>query len=188
MGELPSEEALMEAYQKGDGRAFERLFGVFAPRVHAFFMRSFADTATADDLLQLTFLKLHRARAQYRRGAPLRPWLFAIAARVRLDELRKRYRLPADADAEELEKIEETSTLPADSEIGRGETGARVRSALQRLPETQRMVIHLHHFEGMSFAEIAEVLGTTAGAAKLRAFRGYEQLRRELREEVDVSV
>src|SRR5262249_8354649 len=98
MGELPSEESRMEAYEEGDGRAIERLLGIFAPRAHAFFMSSFADTSTADDLMQLPFLKLHRARAQYRRGAPVRPWLFAIAARVRLDELRKRYRLPAEAD------------------------------------------------------------------------------------------
>jgi RNA polymerase sigma-70 factor (ECF subfamily) len=55
-----------------------------------------------------------------------------------------------------------------------------VRAALDRLPESQRTVIHLHRYEGMTFVEIAQVLGTTPGAVKLRAFRGYEQLRAEL--------
>jgi len=50
------------------------------------------------------------------------------------------------------------------------------------LPETQRVVVHLNRFEGMTFFEIAQVLGTTEGAVKLRAFRAYERLRRLLRE------
>jgi len=56
-----------------------------------------------------------------------------------------------------------------------------VRAALSRLPETQRTVIHLHRYEGMTFSEIARVLGTTPGAVKLRAFRGYETLRVQLK-------
>ena len=49
------------------------------------------------------------------------------------------------------------------------------------MPESQRTVIHLHRYEGMTFAEIAAVLGSTPGAVKLRAFRGYETLRHRLR-------
>jgi len=56
----------------------------------------------ADDLLQVTFMKVHRARAQYRPELKLMPWLFAVAARVRLDELRRRLRLPEDADEDAL--------------------------------------------------------------------------------------
>ena len=55
-----------------------------------------------------------------------------------------------------------------------------MRAALARLPDSQREVIYLHRFEEMSFAEIGAVLGTSEGAVKLRAFRGYEKLREEL--------
>ena len=55
-----------------------------------------------------------------------------------------------------------------------------VRRAIGRLPPSQRAVIHLHRYEQLSFAEIARALGTTEGAIKLRAFRAYEELRREL--------
>src|SRR2546429_465875 len=99
-----SEEELMDAYVTGDRRAFERLFALLAPRVHGFFLRSFGDRAVADDLLQITFLKMHRARGEFRRGSRVRPWLFAIAARVRLDELRKRYRLGQGAREEPAER------------------------------------------------------------------------------------
>src|SRR5262249_54214039 len=176
------EDGWMAAYAQGDRRAFERLFARLAPKIHAFFLRSFADRATADDLLQVTFLKLHRARLDYQPGRPVRAWLFTIAARVRLDEWRRRGRLAEDGGEEELAKVDEmraqeANTLPNEN---RQEVIESVRAALERLPETQRIVVHLHRYEGMTFAEIAKLLGTTEGAVKLRAFRAYETLRADL--------
>src|SRR5207248_1662344 len=97
-----TDEELMSAYVAGDALAFEKLFARLAPRVHGFFLRSFRDEGVADDLLQVTFMKIHRARQQYRPGHRLAPWLFAVAARVRLDELRRRPRLPEDADEDAI--------------------------------------------------------------------------------------
>jgi RNA polymerase sigma-70 factor (ECF subfamily) len=174
----PTDEELMSAYAAGDARAFEKLFSRLAPRVHGFFLRSFKKESVADDLLQETFMKVHRAREQYRRDAKVAPWLFAVAARVRLDELRKRLRLPEDADEEALARADEQAPRepPTDTDLQDA-----VRAALEGLPESQRAVIHLHRYEGMTFPEIAQVLGTTPGAVKLRAFRGYETLRVKLR-------
>ena len=168
----------MSAYVAGNSRAFEQLFARLAPRVHGFFMRSFRDAAVADDLLQVTFMKVHRARRSFDTGQRVKPWLFAVAARVRLDELRKRLRLPEDADEEALASAEDPAASEArlDSDVQDA-----VRAALSRLPESQRAVIHLHRYEGMTFGEIASVLGTTQGAVKLRAFRGYETLRTQLK-------
>ena len=69
----PTDEELMSAYVAGDARAFEKLFARLAPRVHAFFRRSFRDEGVADDLLQVTFMKVHRARVQYRLELRRRP-------------------------------------------------------------------------------------------------------------------
>lgn len=167
----------MSAYVAGDARAFEQLFARLAPRVHAFFLRSFRDSAVADDLLQETFMKVHRARERYDQALRVAPWVFTVAARVRLDELRKRLRLPEDADEEALARADEQAPRepPPDTDLQDA-----VRAALEKLPESQRTVIHLHRYEGMTFPEIARVLGTTSGAVKLRAFRGYETLRKEL--------
>jgi len=174
----PTDEELMSAYVAGDARACEKLFARLAPRVHAFFRRSFRDEGVADDLLQVTFMKVHRARAQYRRDLKLGPWLFAVAARVRVDELRRRFRLPEDADEDAiaLAEAQPQPDPPLDSDVKDA-----VRAALDALPQSQRTVIHLHRYEGMTFAKIAQVLGTTAGAVKLRAFRGYETLREQLK-------
>ena len=171
-----SEEELMAAWVGGERRAFDELFALLAPRVHGFFLRSFAP-AVADDLLQATFLKLHRARAEFRPGARLRPWLFTIAARVRLDELRRLYRLPESAGQEELERVEDEKANPEAPGALDGDVRERVRAAVAALPESQRAIVHLHRFEGLSFPEIARAIGSTEGAVKLRAFRAYEKLR-----------
>jgi RNA polymerase sigma factor (sigma-70 family) len=181
--EVRSDEMLMAAYASGDRRAFEALFARLAPRLHRFFRRSFGAEATADDLLQQTFLKLHRARATYRADLKVAPWAFAIAARVRLDEFRRRKRLAEDGDEETLARAEEAQAVTA-AEAGRGaidgDTAELVRRAVEELPESQRVIIHLNRFEGMTFAEIAGVLGSTEGAVKLRAFRAYGTLRSKL--------
>jgi len=171
----------MLRYVAGDVGAFEALFTRLAPRVHGFLLRSFREPAVADDLLQSTFLKLHRARGTYRKGEPLRPWVFTIAANVRLDELRRRYRVPAaspeDVDALIERQSRDEAKLPIDDPADVAERASRVRSALAQLPEPTRVVIELNRLEGLSFGEIGKVLGISAGAAKLRAFRGYETLR-----------
>src|SRR3954471_8709169 len=115
----PTDEELMSAYAAGDARAFESLFARLAPRVHGFFLRSFRDEAVADDLLQVTFMKGHRAREQFDRTLRVAPWLFAVAARVRLDELRRRMRLPEDADEEAVARADEQASReePPDKDL-----------------------------------------------------------------------
>ena len=178
-----TEERLMARYVGGDEVAFRQLFALLAPKLRAFFLRSFIDPALAEDLTQTTFLKLHRARDSYSADRPLKPWLFTIAAGVRRDELRRRYRLPPHVGELELEHAESQRanerTPTADSRAG-GEIEA-VRLAVNALPESQRAVLHLHLHEELTFEEIAEVLGTSPGAVRVRASRAYERLRRSLR-------
>jgi RNA polymerase sigma-70 factor (ECF subfamily) len=178
-----TEETLMAAYCEGDRKAFEQLLGLLGPRLHGFFMRSFNNCSMADDLMQTTLLKVHRARSEYRRDLPLRPWIFGIAARVRLDEYRRQRKLAEDLDEEALARAEEGG---GDAEVASarpeaGERAAQVRAAIAALPESQRVIVHLHRFEGMTFVEIARALETSEGAVKQRAFRAYERLRRALK-------
>jgi len=170
-----SNEVLMRAYLAGDTAAFSALFQRLAPPIAGFFRRSF-DSATVDDLLQQTFLKAHRARATYQFDRPLKPWIFAIAGHVRIDEWRRKKRIPEDADDESLEG-EPGSAVPQDAQLDGLRRERGLQDAIGRLPDAQREVLHLHYFEDLSFAEIAAALGSTEGAIKLRAFRGYERLR-----------
>ena len=179
-----SDESLMAAYAAGDEGAFLRLFASLAPKLYGFFMRSFGDRTACDELLQTTFFRVHRARLSYRPELALRPWVFTIAAHVRRDELRRRRRLREDPGEEALAAAEDAGAVghASDVEDGVAERDAveRVRSALQSLPESQRVVVHLHRYEGLTFGQIAGVLGTSEVAVRGRAFRAYGQLRKQL--------
>src|SRR4029078_10259747 len=121
--ETTTEERLMARYAAGDQVAFMRVFALLAHAIRAFFLRSFSDDlSVAEDLTQTTFLKLHRARASYRPDLPLKSWVFTIAAGVRRDELRRRYRLPSHISEADLEQVEgETAYDPhSPQELDRG--------------------------------------------------------------------
>jgi len=177
------EEQLMTLYAGGDVLAFRRLFDRLAPWIRAFFRRSFSDFAIAEDLTQATFLRLHGARASYQLGRPLKPWLFSIAASIRRDEIRRRTHQPRqvdeaaiDADQSVVDAVLRATVTPAASDHSEA-----VREAIRALPESQRVVIHLHQYEELTFEQIAKELNTTPGAVRVRASRAYEQLRIELR-------
>jgi RNA polymerase sigma factor (sigma-70 family) len=178
-----TEESLMARYAAGDELAFRELFGLLAPRLRAFFFRSFVDVSLAEDLTQTTFLRLHRARGSYCAELPLKPWLFTIAASVRRDELRRIYRLPPHVGEAELEQAEGQSLHhggPFKKPESRDSVDV-IRAAVNRLPESQRAVLHLHCHEELTFEQIAQVLGSTPGAVRVRASRAYERLRKGLR-------
>jgi RNA polymerase sigma-70 factor (ECF subfamily) len=174
----------MNAWVQGDERAFELLFERLAPVLFGFFARSFGRGPVAEDLVQTTFLKLHRARDTYRQDAALRPWVFTIAARVRLDHLRKRRGFELAHTEDDLANLEQSAPDPApdpaDEALARSDRDAFIRTAIDKLPESQRVVVLLHRYEGLTLVEIASALDTTEGAIKLRAHRAYTTLRKLL--------
>src|SRR5438105_2454578 len=80
---------LMQRYQDGDAHAFRELYAIVAPRLLGYLVKLTRNRALADDLLQHTFLKVHRARAAYVRDADPVPWMYAIAHRTFIDETRR---------------------------------------------------------------------------------------------------
>lgn len=171
----------MQAYVEGDADAFQQLFSSLAPAVQAFFTRAVSDRGAVDDLTQTTFLKIHAGRRLWRRGERVRPWVFTIAARVRVDWLRARGRAPSESLDDGVTDVPEAADDPGD-EIDLRRRDEQVRAALETLPESQRIVVHLHRFEGFGFADIGRILGISEGAARVRAFRANEELRTRLRD------
>lgn len=160
---------LMDRYCDGDRRAFSDLHAALTPRLRGFLIKLVRDASTADDLLQLTFLKAHLARERFcvQGGDPdgtVRAWYFAIARNVALDHLRQRGRrerhettlLARGGDRDEIEvevqladegaSIEE---LALQRELGEAIV-ERVRAAIEQLPASQREVVELHKLQGMS--------------------------------------
>jgi len=175
---------LMARYCDGDASAFRELYALLAPRLYGYLLKMARQRALADDLLQHTFMKVHRARTAYIRGADPVPWIYSIAHRTFLDETRKVKRaIVRVGDADELPEMkadlrgetDERRDDPADPELMQA-----ALAALAELPEQQRQAVVLTKLEGKSVAEAAEIAGTTVGAMKVRAHRGYEVLRKLL--------
>jgi RNA polymerase sigma-70 factor (ECF subfamily) len=176
---------LMTRYCDGDASAFRALYALVAPRLLGYLMKMARERAVAEDLLQLTFMKLHRARAAYVRDADPLPWIYSIAHRTFLDEARRVKRAVVRV-GEGDERPEQHADLRGEAEDRRDEPRADpelVRAALDalaELPTQQREAVVLTKLDGKSVAEAAEIAGTSVGAMKVRAHRGYEALRRVL--------
>ena len=168
-------EELMERYVDGDAHAFEDLYRRVSPSLFGYLLRLTRHRERAEDLLQVTFSKVHRARASYLRGAPVLPWVHAIARRSFLDERR--------AASSRNEDLSSDGTLPEprpEPERVPSDLSDALERALDALPEPYREAIQLTKISGLSIAQAASVLGTTDTAVKLRIHRGYNQLRKEL--------
>ena len=162
----------MAAFLRGEVAAFDALFRRYESRLRAYLTRMSGSRTAAEDLLQTTFLSVVRARGRFRPGAAVRPWLYAIATNAARDWLRR--------SGPRTEPLDEALDAPeAVAEEAGFDPGLdkAVHEALNQLPENQRLPIVMHRFQGLSFGEIAEALGLSRGAAKLRAHRGYERLR-----------
>ncbi len=178
---------LMLRYCDGDPGAFRELYALLAPRLLGYLAHMARDRAVAEDLLQHTFLKVHRARAAYVRGADPVPWIYAIAHRTFLDEARRSQRAIARVDREgEVPEVAATLTgqeraAAEDAAPSHDpEVAAAAMAALESLPPQQREAVILTKLDGRSIAEAAEIAGTTPGAMKVRAHRGYVALRKLL--------
>ena len=165
--------ALAQA-RTGDPAGFESLYRAFEGPVYTLARRICRTSEDAEDVLQETFLEVHRSLGRYRGEGSLWGWVRTIAASKALMRLRRnKYR-----DAEPLED---------DIHPGRpGDEHLRMdlEAALERLPETSRAVVWLHDVEGYTHEEIAELMGKTASFSKSQLARAHQRLRRWLGEEV----
>jgi RNA polymerase sigma factor (sigma-70 family) len=175
----------MGRYCDGEAAAFHKLYGLLAPRILGYLIALVSDRAMAEDLLQQTFLKVHQSRASYVRDANPVPWIYTIAHRTCLDELRRRKRAPvrltSDGDLPREPRAALTGE-PEGQEQARDD-GAAVRISLadlDGLPQNQREALILTKVHGHSISEAAMIAGTTPGAIKLRAHRAYVTLRQKL--------
>jgi RNA polymerase sigma-70 factor (ECF subfamily) len=173
-----SDEELMADWIGGDERAFDQIFERYAPLLLRVMRRQLHRPEEARDLVQQTFLQLHRSRHDFQRGARLRPWLLTIAVNLKREHFRRVRRRP-----------EAALDLDGRGDPAEGPRGAQqsdaardLETALGRISPEQREVIELHWLEGLSFAEIAELVGAGLSAVKVRAHRGYLALRQVLEE------
>ena len=174
-----SDQELMRLVQAGDFSPAGEIYDRYSSRLYNFAYRFLRNSEAAEDATQEVFVKMLKHANQFHGDAKLSTWLFSITANWCRDYLRK-----SDNKAKEAEDV--LITLPAPSELApdrnleRREDEQRIQKALTALTPEQREAILLSRYQGLSYAEIAQISGCSEGAVKTRVFRAMETLKRAL--------
>lgn len=179
---------LMLRFQDGDTEAFDELFQKYSPAVVNFVAQFLGNRARAEEIAQDVLLKVYGQRYQYEPTAKFSTWLFKIAHNHCLNEVRKReYKVrlePVDPHGEERENLPSPQAGP-DKVLEGEEVAAKIRQILCGIPDNQRTAMLLSRQEGMSYQEVAAVIGCTEKAVKSLVFRATQRLRAGLQDMVD---
>jgi RNA polymerase sigma-70 factor (ECF subfamily) len=162
-GEDAVDAALIERWRAGDQRAATALVERHASAL-ARFAVNLGARDEVDELVQDTFVRAFSSLDAFRGESSLRTWLFTIERRLLLDRRRSERRRREQRGIEDADVATEYDALDG---VVAAETEARVRAAVERLTPTQREVFTLRVSEGLSYREIATIVGSTEGAARV---------------------
>jgi RNA polymerase sigma-70 factor (ECF subfamily) len=181
-----SDEELVARY-RGTGQAvhFEALMRRYERELFTFLRRFLGNAQHAEDVFQGTFLSVHLRIEQFETGKRFRPWLYAIASNKAIDFMRrnKRHQMASldhgsksgDSDDSMVHRLASGEICPDDLAI-QNETGARVREAVGQLNESTQHLIQLAFYQGLKYADIAEILEIPLGTVKSRVFTAIRKL------------
>lgn len=175
----PTDEQLLADYLASQADRFELLVRRHSPELFRFLVRFTGSAASAEDIVQETFLQVHLSAASFDRSRKFKPWLFTIAANKARDLLRSRARRPevpldahVGADGEQegqrfVDFLADVSKVPSGA-LEQGEEREFVRSILTKMPDHLKEVLILSYYHRFPYKQIAEVLDVPLGTVKSR--------------------
>jgi RNA polymerase sigma-70 factor (ECF subfamily) len=169
---------VIERCQRGDPDAFRLLFESHKNKIYSIALRYTGNEGAALDIAQETFLKLLTVIKAFRGDASFDSWLYRLVVNCCLDDKRRNRRLVAVV--EDLLDVIYRSNETTLHDLMRAESQKHVQQALARLPQDQRIVIVLRYTEGLSYEQIAEILGCSTGTVASRLNRAHKVLERRL--------
>ena len=173
------DERLIDDCRQGDREAFRVLFETYKDRVFSIAVYSLGgDESAANDATQQVFLKLMTAITQFRGDSEFTTWLYRLVVNVCLDERRRGRRFVPLGESTPVSRIEDRR--PQEKHYDRRELAGSVKAAISQLKPKFRLPILLKYLEGLSYEEIAEVMGCSKGTIASRLNRGHKALARSL--------
>jgi len=168
----------------GDEKAYRELVEMYQPRVYSLALRMLRRVEDAEDVVQETFVRMFRALDRYDPSRPFGAWLFSIASRLCIDQLRRRKLQPVsltqgDRDDEYEIEVEDPGLKPDDA-TARVEEEVRTRALIDSLPPHYRIVVLLRHQQDLAYEEIAEALHLPLGTVKARIHRARALLKERI--------
>ncbi len=192
-GDVP---ALVELAKQGDDEAFGILVDEYKGKIYNYVSRMLHDPTEAEDVAQEVFIRAYENLMGFRGAASFQTWLYRIASNLAIDAARARNRRdvgafsldrPVATDDGQLERELPTGERGPDGQVESTELQEIVAEALTELSPKLRMVISLFDIEGLSYREIADVLGCPVGTVKSRLFNARNQLRQILASRIDIE-
>ncbi|KPK07036.1 MAG: RNA polymerase subunit sigma [Betaproteobacteria bacterium SG8_39] len=188
MSERDIDRQLVERAQRGDKRAFELLVEKYQRRLGRLLSRFIRDPSEVEDVMQEAFIKAYRALPAFRGDSAFYTWLYRIGintAKNYLAAMGRRAPTSTEVEAEEAEGHEDGERLrdlntPENLLLSR-EIADTVNSTIESLPQELRTAIQLREIEGMSYEEIADIMGCPIGTVRSRIFRAREAVAERLR-------
>jgi RNA polymerase sigma-70 factor (ECF subfamily) len=166
---------MMLAYQRGSLDGFQAVYALLAPELLRYLRHLLRGSEGAEDLLQETFLQMHRSRSAYNPAYAMKPWAFGLARNVYLMN-RRAHRRWTNVHA----VSQPLPDCPVPPEIEQLGSADEIGRCLANISSDQAEALLLHHQWGFTFDEIAGMQGITSAAARARASRGMADLRRAL--------
>ncbi len=186
-GDVTSEELLAEFATTQSASVFEELYNRHRDEVFSLTLKFLRDPNDAEDVTQEVFLRVHQHPDTYDPERPVRPWLLQAAANQAIN-YRERVKTRAETDdglAEDV--LDHRGVSPPENAIQQ-EVEIRVRELVAKLPEIERQIIHMLHYEELTYQEMAEKLGISVGDVKNRNRRAMGSLRWMLCQDVDSNL
>jgi RNA polymerase sigma-70 factor (ECF subfamily) len=159
---------------------FEDVVEEFSGPLLRYLQRLVGDRSTADDLLQDTLLKIARALPGFEGRSSIKTWAFTIATRVATDHLRRPQSRARMVDIDETTHLFDAES---DQKLVIDEMSSCMREVIDSLPEDYRTALVLHDLEGQTAAQVAEIVGCSLAAAKIRIHRSRQRLKQALEKE-----
>ena len=181
---------LLEHISNQDRDALATLYERFGRRVFSLAVRILSDSVSAEEVTQDVFMSVWRRGATYvSKKGKFTTWLFSIAHNRTIDELRKRRRdlSRTNDDIDDHLNLKSGDVSPADATVAQSEY-AKIRAAMEDLPEEQKNVVELSYFKGLTQTEIAEKTGQPLGTVKTRMRLALKTLRKVLSAELGTQV
>src|SRR5262245_15622021 len=179
-----TDEELVARAVGGDADSFNELIRRWERPIYALAYRQIGREEDARDVCQETFLRAYRALPGFRGQAKFSSWLYRIALNLCRDWIRRERRTPVVQAPEDVDLIELAAERePSESiedRVARHDLSRAVERALALLPEEQRTAIVLKEYQGLTFQEIADMVGCPLSTVKTRLYQGLAVLRREL--------
>jgi RNA polymerase sigma-70 factor (ECF subfamily) len=173
-----SDKELIEGCRRGESDAFRALFERYKDRVYSIALRYSGDSGVAQDIAQETFLKIFVGIGHFRGESEFGSWLYRMVVNSCLDQKRRTSRLTPLLD--EALAIIQSPDISVLDDVLRAELSSHVQAVVGSLPDEQRMLIVLRYTEGLSYDEIAIILGCSTGTIGSRLNRIHKTLERRL--------